>query len=150
MVAAEADRSGTIVRLRLAASAQAATVTDTAIARLRADGLEASLADAAGGVADWYDFARARELSRIEAAALATGIATAFAAAHGLAAGLAVRLRGDLEVCFARALTESEVLAAARGKLVSCARAVRDEAAAYLPRELLASLEAAIRARFEG
>ncbi len=107
---AEVDRSGTLLRLRLASRRERAV--DTALALLREGGYEAIMLDgteaeaAERSVSDWYDRARSHELSRAEAQVLAGEIAAELAAAHALTPARQARVRSVLRARLEKAFIE--------------------------------------------
>lgn len=142
ILAAETDRSGTLLKLRLE-SADAATV---ARERLRAAGYEATPLDAEPRVERWYDADGARELSHEEAARLAPRLAAGFAAERGLDApareALEASLRRRLEASFTHDAREprlSERMARAIDGVVEDLRAHLDAEGAAALRAYLTS-----------
>ncbi len=149
VVSAEVDRSGTVLRLRLASRAR----LEGALALLREGGYEAVVlvgpeAEAAErSVSDWYDRARSRELSRAEAQVLAGEIAAELAAARALPAPREARARSVVRERLDEALIGEAVPDALRERVRACVGRVLDDLRAELDEASLAALESILQAK---
>lgn len=154
VASAAIDRSGTLVRLRLAGG-EATWGVDTVRALLRESGHETAVVDEAerveilARVTRWFDHVHVSDLSREEASTLAEELASAVAGEARLDEALRDRLRETLRTRLEERFAERRAspTASLEEQLTPFLRGLREQTSSFLPPAAQVALETIVRAR---